>query len=201
VDHHTDFPDSQSHRLGGLGVEDFLDGLDFDEVISRSERSALIAPAAVGDRRDGVRVRPRQCPAGFSGGKVVLVGKINLSQVFRPAQTYFPQFLIGEFEFPTDADAARDVAEQLIDKFLYLWLGLFDVQIASQQPDAAVYVVSHAAGRDDPSGFDVHCRDAADAESVSPVYVRHRQRGSDDSRKRSDVGDLIGCLLGANVGH
>ena len=59
VDENDDLPFLKAHGLGGLGVVDALDVLDFEKVISAAERSELRPSALLGAsgnrRRVGVR--------------------------------------------------------------------------------------------------------------------------------------------------
>ena len=59
----------------------------------------------------------------------------------------------------------------------------------SEQADATVDVVAHAAGGDDAVG-QLHRRHAADGKAVALVDVGHRQNGFDDAGERRDVDEL-----------
>ena len=48
MDHHADAALLQAHDRGGLVVEDLVDHLDFEEVVARAERAALVARRARG---------------------------------------------------------------------------------------------------------------------------------------------------------
>ena len=68
-------------------------------------------------------------------------------------------------------------------------------EVRPHEADAAVDVVADAAGRDDAALGRVGRRDAADAEAVAPVDVRHRQAGALDAGQHRDVRDLVGGLI------
>ena len=66
MDQDGDLPLAQAHDLGGVLVEDAIDDLDFEEVVARAERAALVVPAGdrpvadpvgIGARRAGRRPR------------------------------------------------------------------------------------------------------------------------------------------------
>ena len=48
MDDDGDLPDFQPERRGVVGAIDLIDAADFEEMISRSERAELFAPARVG---------------------------------------------------------------------------------------------------------------------------------------------------------
>ena len=48
VDHHADEVFFEAHRVGGRFVEDFVDHLDFEKMVARAERAALVAAAFQG---------------------------------------------------------------------------------------------------------------------------------------------------------
>src|SRR5262249_9980333 len=68
-------------------------------------------------------------------------------------------------------------------------------EVGADEADAAVDVVADAAGRDDAAFVRIGGADAADAEAVTPVDVRHGETRLLNARQKRDVGDLLGRLV------
>ena len=68
-------------------------------------------------------------------------------------------------------------------------------KIGPDQPDAAVDVVTHPAGRNDPAFIRIGRADSADAEAVAPVDIRHGQAGVLNTGQKGDIGHLVGGLV------
>ncbi len=64
----------QSHRIGGLGIEDLLDDIDFDEVIAGAQRADLGAAALLGFLAHLSRVSSIQAAVLFGPPEVCLGG-------------------------------------------------------------------------------------------------------------------------------
>src|SRR5262245_13255645 len=89
------------------------------------------------------------------------------------------------------AHARRYVLEERVDKHRKAGAYIGFHQIGANESHAAVDVVADAAGTDDAALGRVSRRNATDAETVTPVNVRHGQRSSDDSGQRGDISDLV----------
>src|SRR5207244_5635066 len=93
----------------------------------------------------------------------------------------------------------RDVAEQRVHELADVRLDLAVGQVRADQANAAVDVVADAAGGDHATLVRVGGGDAADAEAVPPVDVRHGQAGVLDAGQEGDVGHLVGGLVLAEL--
>ena len=87
------------------------------------------------------------------------------------------QLLACRIEAARPADARGHVAEQILDQRAQMRLDLAVEEVDAHQADAAVDVVADAAGRNDAAFVRIGGADAADAEAVAPVDVRHGQAG------------------------
>ena len=76
VDHDADHVLFQPHDRGGFRVEDLIDDLDFEEVVARAERAALIGAARERPLADRGRVRPVEPAVGL--------GAFLIALTFRP---------------------------------------------------------------------------------------------------------------------
>src|SRR5207248_9860504 len=109
------------------------------------------------------------------------------------------QFLPVELVASRAAHPAGHVAEQLLDQRADVRLDLAVEQIRSDKSNAAIYIITYSAGRNYAALGGVGGGDAADAEAVAPVDVRHRQAGVLDARQEGDVGHLLRRLVEADL--
>src|SRR5437879_5891105 len=97
------------------------------------------------------------------------------------------------------ADPGRHPAEQLIDERAQVRLDIAVEEVASTQTYTTIYIVPHPARRTDAPLIRVGRTDAADAEAVAPVNVRHGQAGVLNARQERHVGHLVGRLVGLEL--
>ncbi len=164
-------------------------------MVARAERPALIVAARDGAIADPRRIGPVESSPGL-GELEVALGAIPFVHHVGGSLLHQPRQLgLVEEVLPALANARWDVAEELFHQRPDAVFRLAPLKLGAQQPDAAVDVVADAAGRDDSAFFGVGRRHAADAESISPVDIRHGQAGHLDARQRGHVGHLFGALV------
>src|SRR5262249_26340927 len=95
--------------------------------------------------------------------------------------------------------SGRNLTKQFLDQGAQRALDVAIAEVRAHQPDAAVDVVTDSAGRNDAALVRVGGADAADAEAVAPVDVRHGQAGVLDTRQKCNVGHLVRRLVLANL--
>ena len=195
MDHHTDHVFGQAHRFRGFFVDDGFDHLDFQEVVSRAQRSALTAASFDRTIADVVWFRSGQAAASFGELNVVVSGESSSFEERDAFAHQLPKFRLGESVLAFSARAGGDVLEQSVDQTFHVRLDVLVKQVRAKQPHSAVDVVPDAAGRDDSAFVGIGRADAADRESVAPVDVRHGQAGELDPWQSGDIGYLVRSLI------
>ena len=117
MDHDGDLAGLYAEDICGLGVVDFVDDLNFDEMISGSEGSALAFAAFVGPWAEGVGVGVGDASVVFGVLKVSGHAEASSDDVGGPFGEYAA--LLGEVEldFSGSADSAGDVGEEGLGEF------------------------------------------------------------------------------------
>jgi hypothetical protein len=195
VDHHADHVLGQAHRFCGFCVDHRFDDLNFQEVVSRPERSALAAASLDGAVADVVRFGSGQAAASFGEFNVVVRREASVFEERDAFAHQLAKFGFRESVFALSTGSRRNFAKQTVDQPLHVRLDVLVKQVRTKQPDAAVDVISNPSGRDDSAFLRVGRADSADGESVSPVNVRHGQARELDSGQSRDIGNLVGSLI------
>ena len=184
-----------------MEVVDFVDDLDFDEMVACSECAALAFATLVGAGGEGVGVGVGEATAGFGVIKIGGDAEAFLDDV---GGTLGEQVsLLGdvELDFPGSAYSAGDVGEERSGELGDAVLEILGEEIGVEKSDAAVDVVADTARGDDAVLVGVGGSDTADAESVAPVDVGHGEGGRLDAGQKSDVSDLFGGAVGEDAGQ
>src|SRR5262249_40912726 len=162
-----------------------------EEMVAGTERAALFGTAQQGAVADLVRIGAIQPAVRFSELEIALGGEIPTCQIARTLREQPLQLLLVELVASRFADTGRHLAEQLFHERPQPRLDILVVEVRANEPNAAVDVVADAARRDDATLVRIGRTDAADAEAVAPVDVRHRQAGVLDPRQEGDIRDLV----------
>ena len=172
-----------------------VDDLDFEKVVARAERTALVVTA--GDRAiaDSPRVSAFQAAACLGDEQVVVGTVAQVDDVRRPFRHEPRQLALVELVLPALADAGGNVAKELLDQRPDPILDVAPFEVGAQQAHAAVDVISDAARRNDAPFLGVGRSHAADAEAVPPVNVGHGQAGLLDAGQGRHVDHLFGPLV------
>ena len=118
VDQDADLARRQAEGRGGRRVEDLLDDLDLEEVVSRPERPELVLPPLQRPVAHRLRIGARHHPAVL---RRLQVGRRAVALPDRPGRPLgedLPLFLCGEPKRPPGADAGGDVLEEGRDELL-----------------------------------------------------------------------------------
>ena len=97
---------------GGLFVEDFIDHLDFEKMVARAERAALVAAALQGTLADGIGLGAFDAAAGLGVFEVAGRGPAARGQIARPFGQQAAKFLAAEQVWPAGAHAGGNAAKQ-----------------------------------------------------------------------------------------
>src|SRR3990172_11044175 len=163
-------PLGQSHRPRRFGMEDPIDDVDFDEVVTGAERPQL-RPAALACRsRHGAGIAAVDATVFFSRREVPGGGE---TLPFGPACALAAdalELLVLEGDAALHSHAARTVGIQRVRQPRQLRLRLLEGKLAGQQPDAAVDVVADRPRGDDPVR-QPGGRHTADGEAVALMDV------------------------------
>ena len=89
------------------------------------------------------------------------------------------------------AHPRRHALKQKIHNFFQMRLHVVQREIRGEQAHAAVDVEPDTAGRDDAAFADVHCRHAANRETIAAVTIGHAERVACNPGQRRDVADLL----------
>ncbi len=182
----------QPEHLGRVRIHDFVDYLYLEKMIAAAERADLVVAAFIGVVGDEIGPRAFQLAAGF-GALDVLVGAVAaFHHVWRAFDDQLYHFAACELYLAGAAHAAGHGGKERVDQLFQARPAVFGGDVGAHQAHAAIDVVPHAAGADYAAFLRVGGRDAANAEAVAPVDIRHGERGADDARQRGDVGDLLG---------
>jgi hypothetical protein len=200
VDHQGDLAGLETERCRGVGVVDLVDVPELREVVPGSERAELRHPALAGPLADARRIGPAERPTFLDHLEVVLPPVPVLHRPPRPVHEHPVELLLGELAMRLRSDAGRDRAVQRRGELAQLGPHVGHLQIGSDQPDAAVDVVAHAA-RGEHALVGVEGGHAADGEAVAPVDVGHGEGGADDPRELGDVGNLLGGAVLLDGAH
>src|SRR5579859_3854661 len=195
MDHHADLVFLQPEHLGDFFIEYVIDNLHFEEVIPRSERTALLGPARQGVIADQFGVGVVDPPLRFGVGNILLGGKIAAQEIARPFGEESFQFASVELVSARPSDAGWNVAEQIFDKFAQVRLNITIEKIGTNQSDAAIYIVADSARRNHSIFGWIGRGDTTYAEAVAPVNIRHRQAGRLNARQEGDIRHLLRRLV------
>ena len=128
-------------------------------------------------------------------------GTVLWSTVTHEARVRLPVDVVSREPYGTPlSDTGRNGFVQPCDEVFQDRADFVLDEVSTQQPDTAVDVEAHTAGRDD-AVLHAGRRDAADREAVAPVDVGHRHRGADYAREKRDVGDLLHRPIFLDLGH
>jgi hypothetical protein len=169
-----------------------IDHLDFDEVVARPDRAALVGPAGQRPLADELRHRSIDAALGLGAGDVIGRGQAEPLEIRDALPHEFSQLIRWEHPAAPLPHAHGDVSHQLVDQRHDQRPGVGEREVRPHEPHAAVDVVADAPGRDDAAGGRVGAADAPDTEAVAPVDVGHRQARQLDPRQEGDVGHLLG---------
>lgn len=114
MDHHADHIFFEPHDLRGLGVENRLDDLDLEEVVSRPQRSALLGAPLDGPGTDELGVGLGQAPVGFRVLDVACCRQVTAPQIADAVGHELPQFLRRKTVLPAAADSGWNALEQRV---------------------------------------------------------------------------------------
>ena len=195
VNQHGDLAFVQTHDLGRGRVEHPVDDLDFEEMVARAERAALVETARDRAIADPPRIGALEAAARLGDQQVVLGSVAQVDDVGRPFRHQPGQLRLVELIASALADAGGNVAKELIHQRPDPILDVAPRQVGAQQPHAAVDVVADAAGRDHAPFLGVGRGHSADAEAITPVDVGHGQAGLLDAGQGRHVDDLLGPLV------
>jgi hypothetical protein len=145
VDHHADLIYGQAHGVRCRRVENFVDDLHLEEVIPRSEGTALIGAAIERALADRVHVGARQAAPGLRVLDVPFGGQIATDQRRGSLGHQLAQFARLEMVGAAATHARRHPAEQCLDEFLQRGVDFRVVQIRAHEPHATIDIVPHAS--------------------------------------------------------
>jgi hypothetical protein len=194
VDHHAQPPQLQPEPSGVLGVDDLVDGLHLEKMISRPEGAEGRAAAVVGSLGHLSRLGLLE-GAGVLDSLEVVLGPEPARD--RPASAVAHDFFElgrGKVEAAAAAGTRRYRARELVQERRKALAALVYVDVADQKANPAPDVVADAARGDHALG-DVERRDSADRKAVAPVDVRHRVGRAHDAREAGNVPDLLERVL------
>ena len=183
---------------GRVLIDHLLDHLHFEEVVAAAERAALRAAALKGAVGNEVGPRSVEPPASLGHVQIGIPPVAALDDIAGAVAQQLLHFIVIELHPPAAPHAAGHCVEQRVDQLLHPLLCPLELDIGSDQSHAAVDVVSHTARADHTVGLRISCGDAADAEAVAPMNVRHRQRVAHDAGQHGDICDLVRRLVASD---
>ncbi len=199
MDQHRDLAFAQAHHLGRRRVVHAVDDLDFEKVIARAERAALVVTAGERPVAHAARVGTLEAAAGL-GDEQVAVGTISqVDDVRGPFGHQLSELGLVERVTSALTDPRRNLSEELLDQRPDAVLHVAPFEVRAQQTDTAVDVIADTAGGDDAAFLRISRRHAADAEAVAPVDIGHGQAGLLNAGQGGHVGDLLGPLVALDL--
>ena len=116
MDQDGDLALAQTHHLGCNRVEHAVDDLDFEEVVARAERAALVEAASDCPIADAARVSAIQAAAGLGDEQVMVGTKSQVDDVRRPFGHETGELGLVELILPALTDAGGNVTKELLDQ-------------------------------------------------------------------------------------
>jgi len=201
VDHHGDLPGREAEARRPCGIEDAIHHLHLEEVIPGAQGAHLGAATLEGAVGEGSRIGVVDGAAVLAAGEVEVGAVAAGDGVDRAAEQDGPQVRGRGVPDPAGAGAPRhQPGEGGHDRGqVRPEVGLAERR--REQADAAGDVEADAARRDHPAGRRIGGRDAPDGEAVTPVDVRHGERGGHDARQGGDVRDLAEGVIAVDGGQ
>src|SRR5262249_31080825 len=164
MDEHGDLAIGEAERIRRGCIENAVDGLHLDEMVSRAHRPELSRASLPGPLRDRGRICAVEAPYGL--------GALDVLRSLRDGATAVAKHVVDVDALATFASGTGgDRARQLVHEPFATLAEVVDRERQREQADAAVDVVADTAGRDDAVGK-LGCREPADGKAVPLVDIR-----------------------------
>ena len=159
-------------------------------MVARAQGAQLGPAPLQSPLREGLGVGPLQPAVVFDVVQVPTLSPTGLDGPLGPFSENLAQLRPRELERAALAHPGRDPGEEGLDQPLHPPAQLVGLQVGDQQPAAAVDVVAHPAGGDDPL-LEIKGGHSADGKAVAPVHVRHGQGLPHQAGQKGHVGQLF----------
>jgi len=170
----------------GFLIENLIDILDLEEMISRPERPKLRFPTLFGAGADGIRIGTGNAASFF---RAIEIGFGSHAMFNGPLGTFLKnlvEIVVGNIQPARLAGSRRNVAKELMHQIAKLDLDLLQRQIAVQQANAAIDIKTNTAGRDHAI-LPVNSGYASNWEAVTLMDIGHCKGAPNNAGKHGDV--------------
>src|SRR5439155_26580645 len=148
-----------------------------------------------------VRIGPVEPASAFGVLDVAGCPQAALDDVARTLCQELAQFLLAEVVLSALADTRRHLAEQTLHELAQVRLDVPVEKVGAHQTHPTVYIVPHAARRNDTPFLRIGGADAAYAEAIAPMDVGHGQAGVLDAGQEGNICYLLRGLVLLELGE
>ena len=174
MDEHRHPTRFEAERFRCDPVIDQIDSAQFQEMVSGTQRSQLLASALIGQCADALWFRIRETAALLGMLEVLGLGVAVFDRPVRAATNQPLKFFDRKVRnCALRPHARRNRVEQCVREPSDLRRNFAKSQIGPRQPDPTVNVVADAAWRYHPA-IRIHRGDPPNWKTIAPVDVRHR---------------------------